>query len=145
MLVRRIETFERRGAARLRRRAARGHELAHTLPEGMVVGDQNLTHTFWVTPIRVRNRAAVVTALRAADFDATEVSSLIVVSSDHKMPAGGIPSAAWLKEIVFLPSGDDIPESEWQRQVEILEQVAEPIETPAGRELAELSGVSSTP
>lgn len=161
MLARRLETFERRGAARLRRRAARGHELAHTLPEGMVVGDQNLTHTFWVTPIRVRNRAAVIEALRKAGFDATEVSSLIVVpdkapspqpsprhgesSTEGRGSEGEVSAAAWLKDIVFLPSGDDLPESEWQRQVAILEQMAEVVETPAGRELAELSGVSSTP
>jgi dTDP-4-amino-4,6-dideoxygalactose transaminase len=146
MLARRLETFERRGTARLRRRAARGHELAHTLPAGMVVGDENLTHTFWVTPLRVRNRAEVIGALRAAGFDATGLSSLIVVPSRdlRDLIAKEPPSAAWLTDIVFVPSGDDLPESEWQRQVAILRRVAEAVETPKGRELAELSGVTST-
>jgi dTDP-4-amino-4,6-dideoxygalactose transaminase len=110
----------------------------------MVVGDENLTHTFWVTPVRVRNRAAVIGALRSAGFDATGLSSLIVVPSGREFPLNEAPAAAWLKELVFLPSGDDMTESEWQRQVAILEQVAEAVETPAARELAELSGVSST-
>jgi dTDP-4-amino-4,6-dideoxygalactose transaminase len=145
MLARRLATFQRRGEARLRRRAARGHELAHTLPEGMVVGDQNLTHTFWVMPVRVGNRAAVITALRAAGFDATELSSLIVVPAGHEIPASELPPATWLKEMVFLPSGDDLPGSEWQRQVAILEDRAETVEPRAGCELAELTGIASAP
>jgi dTDP-4-amino-4,6-dideoxygalactose transaminase len=142
MLARRVTMFDRRGAARLGRRAARGHDLAQVLRAGMVVGNQNPTHTFWVTPVRIGNREAVITALRAAGFDATKLSSLIVVPGGRELPGEARP-AAWLGEIIFLPSGDDIPEKEWQRQVLIVRQLAVPAAPLAARrELAELSGVS---
>ena len=88
MLERRIATFERRGAARLRRRAARGDEVSQALAAGMVVGEQNSSHTYWVMPVRVGNREAVLAALRGAGFDATTRSSLIVVpNADNGSPA----------------------------------------------------------
>ena len=45
MLQRRIGDSDGAIAARLQRRRGRGEELARTLPAGMVVGDQNHTHT----------------------------------------------------------------------------------------------------
>src|SRR5256885_14231232 len=56
MLQRRITSFERHGLARLRHRTQRGSRLSDTVPAGMVVGDQNASHTYWVMPIRVANR-----------------------------------------------------------------------------------------
>src|SRR5262249_40978649 len=71
MLERRITAFDRRGISRLQRRANRGHLLSRAMPAGMVIGDQNSTHTYWVVPIQVANREALLSALRSAGFDAT--------------------------------------------------------------------------
>ena len=80
MLGRRITTFERGAAARLRTAGGARQRIGAVLPEGMVVGEQNSTHTYWVLPVRVENREAVVAALASAGFDATTRSSLIVVT-----------------------------------------------------------------
>ena len=161
MLGRRITTFERRGAARLRRRAERGDDLSRALAEGMVVGEQNSTHTYWVLPVRIENREVVVAALRSAGFDATTRSSLIVVPNDAPSPRHGEsratrpsprgrgselerPLAPWLGEIVFLPGGENMPDNDWEELLSILQEVACVAEPPAERELAALSGVSGS-
>lgn len=125
MLQHRIATFEKRAAPALRRRIARGHQLAAALPAGMVVGGRNETHTFWVMPLRVANAAEVLAALLQARFDATSRSSLMVVRSPgHSMD--DLPQIApWLAETIFLPNGHDIPDSEWKRVSRILSDVAQ--------------------
>jgi perosamine synthetase len=148
MLARRVATFERGSARRLRTRTVRGHELTSVLPEGMVVGERNATQTFWVLPLRVSNGDALIGALRAAGFDVTRLSSLMVIDDRAPSPRpspegrGREGRAQWLKEIVYVPGGDDISESEWRRQVAILRQLVEPIESAAGSELLALAGVS---
>ncbi len=143
MLQRRIGTFDRRGASRLRRRTERGDELSRGLAAGMVVGEQNPTQTYWVVPVQVGNREAVLAALRGAGFDATLRSSLIVVANPNGLSAGDIRLAHWLANIVFMPCGEDVPDREWQRLISIVGQVAVAAELNSTRELAALSAVSS--
>jgi len=142
MLQRRILSFERRGLARLERRAQRGNLLSSMLPAGMVVGDQNLSNTFWVMPVRVGNKDAVLAALRDAGFDATGRSSLIVVQSPDGWAQHEAPIARWLSETIFLPS-DETPDRDWERLVSILRDVAVAVPVSETRELAALSGVSA--
>jgi perosamine synthetase len=145
MLGRRITTFERRGAARLRRRTERGDDLSRALAEGMVVGEQNSTYTYWVLPVRVENREVVVAALRSAGFDATTRSSLIVVpNGNNESRVQEAPLAPWLDEIVFLPGGENMPDNDWEELLSILQDFACVAEPPAERELAALSGVSGS-
>src|SRR3954467_2640326 len=101
MLQRRILSFERRGLERLERRAQRGNLLSNMLPAGMVVGDQNLSNTFWVMPVRVANKDASLSALRQAGFDATDRSSLIVVQTPDGWGPEDAPTARWLSETIF--------------------------------------------
>jgi dTDP-4-amino-4,6-dideoxygalactose transaminase len=125
MLQRRLSKFEgSRSCARLRRRRMRGDELASILPVGMVIGSQNRTHTYWVLSVRVANRDAVISALHDDGFDATSRSSMIALPAHGAARAEQAPSATWLREVVFLPSCDDMPEHEWQRMVSILLRVA---------------------
>jgi dTDP-4-amino-4,6-dideoxygalactose transaminase len=138
MLQRRVATFERRGVPRLRQRAALGNELARSLPDGTVVGERNPTHSYWVLPLRVDNAEVVISALRSAGYDATNLSSLVVVPSNNGPPAPEAAFAPWLDKIVFLPSGDDMPESEWRRLIGILRHVAEVVPECPDRELAAL-------
>src|SRR4051812_24407490 len=53
MLGRRINGFDRSGAARLRRRTVRGDQLSQAVDGGIVVGRENNSHTYWVMPVRV--------------------------------------------------------------------------------------------
>ena len=141
-------TFETRAQRRLRRRTVRGDDLSRALAAGMVVGEQNPTHTYWVLPVRVENREAVVAALRGANFDATARSSLIVVPNDVLSPRYGesaatrpsptgrgseleSPLAPWLGEIVFLPGGENMPDADWEKLLSILQEVACVAEPPA--------------
>ena len=144
MLARRINTFERYGVARLRRRTIRGNELTRALPAGMVVGEYNPTHSYWVLPVRVSNGEAVIAALRTGGFDATRRSSLVVVEGQTGTSLGDSLLAPWLDEVVFLPSVEDMPEREWQRLASILARTAIVAESNAARELVELSGVSAS-
>lgn len=125
VLQRRIQMFERRDEGRLRKRTVRGRQLSRSLEAGMVVGDNNATHTFWVNPIRVANREAVVTALRAAEFDATTRSSLDVVPESS--PVYEAQLAPWLGETVFLPDGENMTDREWERMIGIVREVAVPV------------------
>ncbi|HEX4415469.1 MAG TPA: aminotransferase class V-fold PLP-dependent enzyme [Lacipirellulaceae bacterium] len=141
MVARRVATFGEVGAARLQLRTRRGRELAAVLPASMVVGSWNATHTFWVTPVRVRNREALVAALRAGGFDATVRSSLVFLAKKTESCAGEFKLAPWLNEIVFLPNGDGMPDSEWQRMRSIVRQTAIAVAVNRSSEPAGLAGV----
>jgi dTDP-4-amino-4,6-dideoxygalactose transaminase len=125
LLQRRLESFATLDAPRLRRRALRGNQLANQLPAGMVVGAQNETHTYWVMPLRVSNTTEMLAALERSGFDATSRSSLIAVPSAGKGEQGTARRSQWLAETIFLPNGDDIPDSEWKRVSMILAKVAQ--------------------
>ena len=140
MLQRRICGFDRAAAARLLRRRERGDALPQTLPAGMVVGDRNNTHTYWVLPIRVANADEVIATLRAAGFDATARSSMIAVP--RKSGTASISeSARWLQDVVYLPSSDHMSEAEWRRLITILMQVARLPSPRIERELVTPRGV----
>jgi dTDP-4-amino-4,6-dideoxygalactose transaminase len=139
LLERRLRLFQRRGAAQLRRRAMRGHLLSTALPPGMVLGDLNLSHTFWVNPIRVANSDEVIAALRNAGFDATARSSLMAVP---RVDASGPPLARWLADTVFLPGGEAMSDRQWEHMIEVVARVASPLELPPVRELVALPSVS---
>jgi perosamine synthetase len=127
MLGRRINSFDRSGAARLRRRTVRGDQLSQAFDGGMVVGDENASHTYWVVPVRVANREAVLAALRAAGFDATARSSLIVVPPTDAASPDDSAIAPWLAETIFVPGGEDMPDGQWELLIEILREVAFPV------------------
>jgi dTDP-4-amino-4,6-dideoxygalactose transaminase len=137
MLGRRLNRFEPHGWARLKRRAQCGGQLARMLPAGMVVGAENPSHTYWALPARVANREEVLSALRAAGFDATARSSLVPIAGPEDALANGHQRATWLDETIFLPNGDDMPDSEWQRMSSILRDVGRAVSTPEPRRARE--------
>jgi dTDP-4-amino-4,6-dideoxygalactose transaminase len=141
MIERRITGFDRRGAARLRRRTMRGDQLSQAIDIGMLVGDENKSHTYWVMPVRIANRDAVLTALRAAGFDATARSSLIVVPTAEDSSPDDSPLAPWLAETIFVPGGEDMRDDQWELLIAILLEVAFPVPSHLSGELLELSGV----
>ncbi len=145
MLARRINRFEHRGLPQLRRRAERGWELANALPDGMVVGSQNVSHTYWAVALRVQNPREVIAALREAGFDATARSSLLVIPSPHDGPVDPGQRPHWLSEALFLPNGDDMPASEWQRMATLIRRVARAIPQPISRHPRELVAAARVP
>lgn len=149
MLARRITRFDLSGAARLRRRTLRGNQLARVLPEHVIVGEANATHTYWVVPVRAANRETLVAELRAAGFDGTARSSLVVVGAANDDTLGKSGIASWLAETMFVPGGEDMPDDQWARVIAILEQhvipasasPSEPAPATPASELFELTGV----
>ena len=101
-------------------RAQRGDQLSQAIGTNMVVGGENDSHTYWVVPVRVANRDAVLAALRAADFDATARSSLIVVPPVRDAISEQSTLAPWLSETIFVPGGEDMPDQQWDRLIAIL-------------------------
>jgi dTDP-4-amino-4,6-dideoxygalactose transaminase len=144
MLERRITGFARRGAARLQQRAARGDQLSQAVGTGMVVGDENSSHTYWVVPVRVANRDAVLAALRASGFDATARSSLIVVPAPDSAASDDSPVATWLSETIFVPGGEDMPDEKWELLVAILLEVAFPVPSRSHVARSELCSIPVT-
>ncbi|MCC7476029.1 MAG: aminotransferase class I/II-fold pyridoxal phosphate-dependent enzyme [Pirellulales bacterium] len=153
MLSRRIGRFSQHGERKLAHRAARGIALAQALPNLCVVGSSNPTHTYWVLPIVVANGEAVVAALRAAGFDATCRSSLIVVRpNEQPLSEPDLPhepaQAPWLAHTLFLPTAEAMSEKTWQRLIDTVQQHATPAPTinpePALSLAATLPGQSST-
>jgi len=142
MLRRRIATFDSRGRRPLRRRTMRGAQLARKLPDAVVLGAQNPSHTYWVVPVRVANRDEILTTLRRAGFDATARSSLAVVRTQGNSTDYEPRLAPWLAETVFLPGADEMPEAEWERLIAILRRIARVAEPRSTSELVALPGVS---
>jgi perosamine synthetase len=117
----RVATFEGSTATRLRRRTERSDRVAKRLACEQVIGGGNATHTYWVFPIRTTD-AKLVAELQEAGYDATRLSSLIVVPrpAAASEPASAPKMAAWLDETVYLPNCDAMPDAEFDRLSAIL-------------------------
>ncbi len=126
MLQWRIATFEGSTATRLGRRTERSARVASELPRSCVIGGENPTHTYWVFPIRTRDDS-IVESLQAAGFDATRLSSLVIVApgaDEDAAPSSSQRLAAWLDETVFLPNCDAMPDAEFDRLATLLAGLA---------------------
>ena len=134
MLQRRLASFG--DNARLRRRTQRGWLLANRVPPHTVRGTENPSHTFWVLPVRIDNAAKALGPLRAAGFDATGRSSLVVVSTASDQSRRLVP---WLDETIFLPNGDDMGDDEFDRMLSVFGDVI----GSSRREVSSYSNVSS--
>ncbi len=119
----------------------RGSQLSQAIEPGMVVGDENTSHTYWVLPVRIANREAVLKAMRAEGFDATARSSLIVVSAVEGSSPDETPLAPWLAETIFVPGGEDMSDEKWDLLIAILLEVAFPVPAQSRRILPELCSV----
>jgi dTDP-4-amino-4,6-dideoxygalactose transaminase len=124
MLQWRLATFDGSTAARLRRRVERSARVARRLAAQQVIGGENATHTYWVFPIRTSDDR-VLTSLQDAGFDATRLSSLVIVRpADAKADTAGTettrPLATWLGETIFLPNCDAMPDAEFDRLASVL-------------------------
>jgi perosamine synthetase len=117
LLARRLRTFR---TDRLDRQARLGRRLANRL--ALVVecpGVAAAEHSFWVFPVCVRNSAPILTAVRAAGFDASAGSQLRAVpTADGSLST---PNAARITiEAVFLPLYPELTEPAVDRLADIL-------------------------
>ena len=118
LLARRLKTFRK---DRLDRRAQLGRRLANRLASVVECpGTGAAEHSFWVFPVSVRDSAPVLTALRAAGFDASTSSQLRAVpAADGSLQS--TPTAARITtESVFLPLYPELTESAVDRLADTL-------------------------
>jgi dTDP-4-amino-4,6-dideoxygalactose transaminase len=122
LLARRLRTFR---ADRFDRQARLGRRLADRLAS---VSERSLEcpgvaaaeHSFWVFPICVRDSAPLLTAVRAAGFDASAGSQLRAVpAADGSLQS--TPNAARIvTEAVFLPLYPELTERDVDRLADVL-------------------------
>jgi perosamine synthetase len=118
LLARRLRTLR---TDRLDRQARLGRRLANRLASvGECPGVAATEHSFWVFPVCVRDSAPILTALRAAGFDASAGSQLRAVSTaDGSLQS--TPNAARITtEAVFLPLYPELTEPAVDRLADIL-------------------------
>ena len=118
LLARRLRTFR---VDRLDRRARLGRRLADRLaPVLPCPGDAAAEHSFWVFPVCVRDAAPLLTAVRAAGFDAVAGSQLRAVpAADGSLQS--TPNAARIAtETVFLPLYPELTEPAVDRLADVL-------------------------
>jgi perosamine synthetase len=111
LIARRLAHF---GNSQLAERTDRGQKLAEAIePAAFAAGCDNATHTYWVFPLVCDEPLRVVRALRAAGFDASQISGLRVIGEtqpDH-----------WFGRTVFVPHGLHVPREEVMRAAEVIQ------------------------
>lgn len=118
LLARRLRTFR---ADRYDRQAQLGRRLAGRLASvAECPGVAAAAHSFWVFPVCVRHSAPMLTALRAAGFDASAGSQLRAVpAADGSLQS--TPNAARIvTESVFLPLYPELTEGAVDRLADVL-------------------------
>jgi len=109
LMAHRLSNFDR---SRLLARAASGERLASMLPSGLQVGGLAADHTHWLFPVSCDRPAELISAARAAGFDAARSASSV-----NAMPApAGRPDLEprcardIMSRLVFLPAYPELPE-----------------------------------
>jgi dTDP-4-amino-4,6-dideoxygalactose transaminase len=118
LLARRLRTFR---ADRVDRQARLGRRLANRLASAVECpGVAAAEHSFWVFPVCVRDSTAILTAVRAAGFDASAGSQLRAVpTADGSLQS--TPNAARItSQSVFLPQYPELTEPAVDRLADIL-------------------------
>jgi dTDP-4-amino-4,6-dideoxygalactose transaminase len=107
LIERRLRTYS---PERVAARVAAARRAARLLPRGArIPGSAASPHAFWVFPLLAREPGRLVSRLRAAGFDATRHSSMVVVG-------GEAPRARQvLEQSVFVPIAPDLSEREIER------------------------------
>jgi dTDP-4-amino-4,6-dideoxygalactose transaminase len=118
LLARRLRTFRK---DRFDRQARLGRRLADRLASVVECpGVAAAEHSFWVFPVCVRDAAPILTAVRAAGFDASAGSQLRAVpAADGSLQS--TPNAARITtESVFLPLYPELTEVDVGRLADVL-------------------------
>ena len=129
LLARRL----RQDHSRLHQRTRDGERLLELLPDDVASPAGRVRpHHYWVFPILVRDPRSVISALRAAGFDATAGRSFDVVTTARRDTT---QASEVLAHAVFLPFYPELPAREWTKMAAIVarsvgEAVSAPVAVP---------------
>jgi dTDP-4-amino-4,6-dideoxygalactose transaminase len=120
LLRRRLETDT---PARVASRLERGRRSITALPSALA---QLASHdACWALPVRVSQRDAFATHAREAGFDLSHRASSLRCHGDLSSSF-----ARAMEEVLYLPITTPMPDSEWQRLLDLVRQAAPPAEKP---------------
>jgi perosamine synthetase len=120
LIAHRLRHFDTR---RLAARASAGETLAAMLPRDLLVGGHALDHTHWLFPVSTERAAELITAARAAGFDAARrASSVSAIAAPPDRPDLQPHEAAEvMSRLVFLPAYPELPDGSLERLAQALE------------------------
>jgi dTDP-4-amino-4,6-dideoxygalactose transaminase len=123
VMARRLRHFS---AAHLAARTHAGERLRALLGDALPVpAAASRTHSYWVFPVLVDDPKAVMPALRAAGFDATNLPRSAAAAAPEDRPELDPKTATHvMQHLMVLPCYPLIPESALRRQAEVLKRVA---------------------
>lgn len=125
MIQRRLSTVD---GDRLQRRVSLGRRLGERLAGTVACpGSELPLHGYWVFPVLAEDPPALIAALRAGGFDATQGRSMVVVEAPPDRPQLCAATASRLIEkMVYVPLYPELPEKAVRRMAEILLAAAKP-------------------
>lgn len=106
LMLHRFETFDRE---RLLARAAAGELLALMLARGAHVGGEALDHTHWLFPIVADDAGLVISALRAAGYDAARSASSVTPVPAPPGRRDPMRARHVMERLVFVPAYPELP------------------------------------
>jgi hypothetical protein len=116
LLRRRLRHYRR---AHLDSRCHAGNHLNHQLPASLrSAGFRNPHHTWWLFPVSVKNKSALVQELQTIGLDATASSSQLCSMTGGDDPA--LKCADFMEGAVFLPAYGGIPDQTLDRMATVL-------------------------
>lgn len=123
VMARRLRHFSR---AHLAARAQAGARMRALLGDALPVpASASRTHSYWVFPVLVDDPKAVMPALRAAGFDATNLPRSAAAEPPQDRPDLDPKTATHvMQHLMVLPVYPLIPDSALRRQAEVLKRVA---------------------
>ena len=130
VMARRLRHFSQRNLAA---RAHAGERMRALLGDALAMpASASATHSYWVFPVLVDDPKAVMPALRAAGFDATNLPRSAAAAAPEDRPELEPETANQvMRHLMVLPCYPLIPEAALRRQAEVLKRVAGKREAPA--------------
>jgi perosamine synthetase len=101
--------------SRLGSRIERGRQSIAGLPSAL--GRLALDSAFWALPVRVPDRDDFAIKAREAGFDLSHRASSLCCHGDEESPFSRA-----LEEVLYLPISTPMPETEWQRLLDLLRE-----------------------
>ena len=135
LMFRRLSSFVPGG---LGERARLGRRLRELIGEAVVMpGQANPHHDYWVFPLLVDKPAEFVRRLKAAGFDSSDLPrSQAVAAPEGRDELEPSIAAQALKDMIVVPCYPGMPDSELQREADLIRQIAEDVGTSRTRSYA---------
>jgi perosamine synthetase len=124
MMNRRLQGYVSRDVTERQRK---GETLTSMIGSALdLPGQANAHHDYWVYPLLVRNPKQLIKSLREAGFDAADLPrSQHIAAPPDRPEMEPLTAAGVMRDIVIVPCYTNMPDSELERQAEIIKQTAE--------------------